>query len=217
MQFYQTQQVLHAIPSQENFGSLPETWGGEGAYGWFRGSYTVPAELDGQALFLRPLTDGYEATLWVNGCVHSNYARKEIVGSHGNHYCNRIRAKAEAGERIELALEYYAYHRMPGTQPLQYEAQDSFVYRVGDVQVCLRDEAVFDYYFDLRTLLELCQAPSTPAFRRADELAVAMESRCYHGGEGRTHMKQAKMVKIDFTALTLGVLFVAGMSILKHI
>ena len=25
MQFYQTQQVLHAIPSQENFGSLPET------------------------------------------------------------------------------------------------------------------------------------------------------------------------------------------------
>lgn len=168
MQFYQTQQVLHAIPSQENFGPLPETWGGEGAYGWFRGSYTVPAELDGQALFLRPLTDGYEATLWVNGCVHSNYARKEIVGSHGNHYCNRIRAKAEAGERIELALEYYAYHRMPGTQPLQYEAQDSFVYRVGDVQVCLRDEAVFDYYFDLRTLLELCQAPSTPAFRRAD-------------------------------------------------
>ena len=28
------------------------------------------------------------------------------------------------------------------------------------------------------------------AFRRADELAVAMESRCYHGGEGRTRMKQ---------------------------
>ena len=26
------------------------------------------------------------------------------------------------------------------------------------------------------------------AFRRADELAVAMESRCYHGGEGRTRM-----------------------------
>ena len=55
------------------------------------------------------------------------------------------------------------------------------------------------------------------AFRRADELAVAMESRCYHGGEGRTRMKQAKMVSIDFTALALGVLFVAGMIILKHI
>ena len=28
------------------------------------------------------------------------------------------------------------------------------------------------------------------AFRRADELAIAMESRCYHGGEGRTRMTQ---------------------------
>ena len=26
------------------------------------------------------------------------------------------------------------------------------------------------------------------AFRRADELAVAMECRCYHGGEGRTKL-----------------------------
>ena len=45
MQFFQTQQVLHAIPAQENFGPLPDTWGGEGAYGWFRGNYTVPVEL----------------------------------------------------------------------------------------------------------------------------------------------------------------------------
>ena len=31
------------------------------------------------------------------------------------------------------------------------------------------------------------------AFRRADELATAMECRCYHGGEGRTRMKQMKL------------------------
>lgn len=30
------------------------------------------------------------------------------------------------------------------------------------------------------------------AFRRADELAVAMECRCYHGGEGRTRMRQLR-------------------------
>ena len=30
------------------------------------------------------------------------------------------------------------------------------------------------------------------AFRRADELATAMECRCYHGGEGRTRMKQLR-------------------------
>jgi energy-coupling factor transport system permease protein len=42
------------------------------------------------------------------------------------------------------------------------------------------------------------------AFRRADELAVAMESRCYHGGEGRTRMKKLRMVSRDYVALALG-------------
>jgi energy-coupling factor transport system permease protein len=52
------------------------------------------------------------------------------------------------------------------------------------------------------------------AFRRADELAVAMESRCYHGGEGRTRMKQLKMKSRDVTALVLGTLVLAGIMVL---
>ena len=35
------------------------------------------------------------------------------------------------------------------------------------------------------------------AFRRADELATAMECRCYHGGEGRTRMKQLRYRPAD--------------------
>lgn len=41
------------------------------------------------------------------------------------------------------------------------------------------------------------------AFRRADELAIAMECRCYHGGEGRTRLRQLKYQGIDFAALAL--------------
>lgn len=44
------------------------------------------------------------------------------------------------------------------------------------------------------------------AFRRADELALAMECRCYNGGEGRTRMKQLKLTVRDFVAA----LFVAA-------
>ena len=47
------------------------------------------------------------------------------------------------------------------------------------------------------------------SFRRADELAIAMESRCYHGGEGRTRMKTLKMTLRDYAALILGVGMVA--------
>ena len=35
------------------------------------------------------------------------------------------------------------------------------------------------------------------AFRRANELAMAMEARCYHGSEGRTKMKPLKYKKRD--------------------
>ena len=39
------------------------------------------------------------------------------------------------------------------------------------------------------------------AFKRAEELAMAMESRCYHGGEGRTKMKVLVMSKYDIIML----------------
>jgi len=41
------------------------------------------------------------------------------------------------------------------------------------------------------------------SFRRADDLALAMEARCYRGGEGRTRLKQLKYKKIDFWAYSI--------------
>jgi ABC-type cobalt transport system, permease component CbiQ and related transporters len=40
------------------------------------------------------------------------------------------------------------------------------------------------------------------AFRRAMDLAMAMESRCYHGGAGRTKLKVLKVGKLDYTVLS---------------
>lgn len=45
------------------------------------------------------------------------------------------------------------------------------------------------------------------AFRRADELATAMECRCYHGGEGRTKLKKLEFKNIDIYALIFMMLF----------
>lgn len=39
------------------------------------------------------------------------------------------------------------------------------------------------------------------AFRRADDLAVAMECRCYHGGKDRTKLKTIKMTRLDLIAI----------------
>ena len=52
------------------------------------------------------------------------------------------------------------------------------------------------------------------AFRRANDLAMAMEARCYRGGEGRTKMKPLLYKKRDYIAYScIGVYLVAGIVI----
>ncbi len=54
------------------------------------------------------------------------------------------------------------------------------------------------------------------AFRRADELATAMECRCYHGGDGRTKMKLLRFHRGDIFAFFLGVFLLGGVIILYN-
>ena len=52
------------------------------------------------------------------------------------------------------------------------------------------------------------------AFRRADELATAMECRCYQGGEGRTKMKLLRYHREDFVSFGMGALLTALVAVL---
>lgn len=54
------------------------------------------------------------------------------------------------------------------------------------------------------------------AFRRADELATAMECRCYHGDSGRTRMKKLTYQRRDGVALLLGALVLAAVIVLRR-
>ena len=55
------------------------------------------------------------------------------------------------------------------------------------------------------------------AFRRSYELATAMESRCYHGGEGRTRMKVLKAEARDYLALLFGAATIAAVVLLRNV
>ena len=52
-----------------------------------------------------------------------------------------------------------------------------------------------------KSLIPLLVPLFISAFRRADELAVAMECRCYHGGEGRTRLRQLRYATRDWAVL----------------
>lgn len=53
------------------------------------------------------------------------------------------------------------------------------------------------------------------AFRRADDLAIAMESRCYRGGEGRTRMHELKYRHADFQTIGFFILLFFSLATLK--
>ena len=53
------------------------------------------------------------------------------------------------------------------------------------------------------------------AFRRANDLAMAMEARGYHGGEGRTKMKPLVYKKQDYAAYICLLVYLAGMILIK--
>ena len=51
------------------------------------------------------------------------------------------------------------------------------------------------------------------AFRRADDLALAMEARCYRGGEGRTRMKEMKLGRLDYVAIGVFAVLNVGLGV----
>ncbi len=53
------------------------------------------------------------------------------------------------------------------------------------------------------------------AFRRADELATAMECRCYHGGKGRTKMNRLHYRMADIAAFLITAAVLSGVIVLR--
>ena len=67
----------------------------------------------------------------------------------------------------------------------------------------------------VRSMIPLLVPLFVSAFRRANDLAMAMEARCYHGGSGRTQMKPLKYSKRDFIAYVIELAYLAVCIIFK--
>lgn len=66
-----------------------------------------------------------------------------------------------------------------------------------------------------RALIPVIVPLFASAFRRADELATAMECRCYHGGEGRTRLRILRCHARDIIALLLVAVLIAAVVIIN--
>ena len=63
-----------------------------------------------------------------------------------------------------------------------------------------------------KSLIPLLVPLFISAFRRADDLALAMESRCYRGGEGRTRLHELEFRYYDFIALIIIIILAVAVS-----
>ncbi len=68
-----------------------------------------------------------------------------------------------------------------------------------------------------RNLVSILVPLFISSFRRADELATAMECRCYNGGAGRTRLRQLRSSARDYIALAVTIVFLAAAIILSKI
>ena len=69
----------------------------------------------------------------------------------------------------------------------------------------------------IKSLIPLLVPLFVSAFRRANDLAMAMEARCYKGGEGRTQMKPLKYQGIDRVAYLITLLYFASIIAIRVI
>lgn len=157
------------LTTREHFRAVPEggfapiapgtSWGGEWMNLWVKGSFTVPAALDGQTLYAVSHCGGVEQLFFLNGEPHGifNAKNRDFIG--GNHAAQPLGA-VRAGETYAMAFECYAGHFCVGSSPYDHydyrypdPPADDFGHVYQGVAICTRDDALFTLLFDLRELL----------------------------------------------------------------
>ncbi len=175
---FETKEHLYEIPTNDSLYSnvaKGDMWGCEHSYCWFKGDYTVPAELDGVALYAYPHLGSYETMLWVDNVPFGTFAYKIAPTGHGNHYCDLIKLKPKAGEKIELAFEAYAGHFVIGCYPFEVAEPRTFNYEFESIDICTKNQDIADFIFDLKALNQLAKTMDEYSFRRGDVINCLTE------------------------------------------
>lgn len=174
---YETFDKLDSPPADELYREMTpgQAWGKEKIYCWFTCSYRVPERYAHQRLYLYPEFDGYEGLLFVNGLPYANYASKKCVGSHGNHYCKVFAQDPSPNEIYRLDLEAYAGHDYEGSQPFAAPARRNYDLKLGRFRVCVRDDLLYRFYFDYKTLQDLYNVLPDNDFKKAELLRAFLE------------------------------------------
>lgn len=162
---YETQEHLRKPPKISEMTPIAPgtTWGKEYGNMWLRTSFCVPETLAGQQLCVIPDVQAVEILCFKNevpaGIINS---KNDFLG--GNHSAMFLQESAVPGAEIDVALECYAGHDCPGTQPYdRYDREEpdpeEFIHKYEGIRLCVLDKVFRDFAFDAATVLQLANLP----------------------------------------------------------
>ncbi|MCQ2450352.1 MAG: glycosyl hydrolase-related protein [Clostridia bacterium] len=154
-----------------------DIWGGEFCYAWFRSKFTVPKELDGKKLLIKPDVGLVEGLLFLNGKPSGMFDYcHDIPSKFRLHEVQPLTLNAKAGEKFDIAVECYAGHKVLGNNPEEngettewsfYPAD--FVRTFNSFEVVVCDEAVAKFLMLHRTVAQIidCYDNNTATYASA--------------------------------------------------
>ena len=149
-----TTEHLRSVPESGFKPIAPGTdWGKEWENLWVKGDFTVPADLDGQTLYVLSDCGGNEQLFFLNGAPRGifNTKNRDFVGGH---HAAQYLGEFKAGDTLDLAFECYAGHYDPNTDPYDYyfapDPRQTFRHTFNGAQICTRNEEIFTMIFDVR-------------------------------------------------------------------
>jgi len=170
------------LETAEHLRSVPESglaafegsfrWGGEWKNLWVVGDVTVPEEAAGKKLYAVARTGAVEILFFVNGKPTGIFnSKNDFLG--GNHSAQLICENAVPGTTYKLAFECYAGHHCAGTQPFERYGRDGhersdeeFMRTYEGIDICVMDETVKDFLFDLKAVMQLAEVLPDNNFMR---------------------------------------------------
>lgn len=177
----ETSAHLRSVPADgwENFND-PFRWGGEWQNLWVKGSVTVPAGAAGKKLYAVAKTGAVEILYFINGKPAGLFNSKgDYIGAV--HSAELITANAVPGDSFDLAFECYAGHHCAGTQPYERYGESGDDYSNEEfkrsyevIDICVMDDMVKDFVFDLKAVLQLSEVLPDNDFMRG-KAANALE------------------------------------------
>lgn len=140
-----------------------DVWGEEFGYAWIRSKYTVPKELEGKKLLLKPNTGLVEGLLFLNGKASGIFdVCPDIPCDFRLHEVQPLTLDAKGGEDFEIAIEIYAGHKVLGTLPYANGEVDKwsfypadFIHTFHSLDIVECDETVAEFLILHRTVAQI--------------------------------------------------------------